>query len=217
MVKPMARANDIAYEYIKKRIISGHFRPAQRLVEAQLASDIKVSRNTIHKALLQLEQERLIVMEKNKGATVLSLNIEEIQEYYEIRKALEVIVVSAATSLMSESELAKLAEILQKMDSLRKSGEFDEYSKCNVQFHNIIYEASNKPVAVDMIHMIKNQLIRFQFRTMMVPGRSDSSFQEHQALYEAIKNRDTEAAANAISRHMNNVSTTIEKYKELFI
>lgn len=213
----MARANEVAYEYIKERIISGHFRPAQRLVEAQLASDIKVSRNTVHKALLQLEQERLIVMETNKGATVLSLDVEEIQEYYEIRKALEVIVVTSATSLMSEAALSKLGDILQKMEQVSQTQEYDEYSKCNVEFHNIIYEASNKPVAVDMIHMIKNQLIRFQFRTMMVPGRSDSSLHEHQELYQAIKNRDTEAAAKAISTHMNNVSKTIEKYKELFI
>ncbi|NBK21459.1 MAG: GntR family transcriptional regulator [Spirochaetia bacterium] len=213
----MARANDIAYEYIKKRIINGHFRPAQRLVEAQLAVDIPVSRNTVHKALLQLEQERLIVMEANKGATVLSLDVEEIQEYYEIRKSLEVIVVSSATSLISEAALAKLHDILLKMKELSAHQNYDEYSKCNVEFHNIIYGSSKKPVAVEMIKMIKNQLIRFQFRTMMVPGRSDSSLQEHEALFEAINNRDKEAAAIAISHHMDNVSKTIEKYKELYI
>ncbi|MGB4405747.1 MAG: GntR family transcriptional regulator [Sphaerochaeta sp.] len=213
----MARANEIAYEYIKKRIINGQFRPAQRLVEAQLAADIPVSRNTVHKALLQLEQERLMVMETNKGATVLSLDVEEIQEYYEIRKSLEVIVVTSATTLISEVALVKLHEILQEMKKLSASGRFDEYSKCNIVFHNIIYESSKKPVAVEMIKMIKNQLIRFQFRTMMVPGRSDSSLQEHEALFEAINNRDKEAAAIAISQHMDNVSATIEKYKELYI
>lgn len=213
----MARANEIAYEYIKKRLLNGQFRPAQRLVEAQLAADIQVSRNTVHKALLQLEQERLIVMETNKGATVLSLDVEEIQEYYEIRKSLEIIVVTSAATLMSNVELAKLHGILQKMKELSATGHYDEYSKCNIEFHNIIYESSKKPVAVEMIKTIKNQLIRFQFRTMMVPGRSDSSLQEHEALFEAIKNRDQEAAANAIARHMDNVSKTIEKYKELFI
>ena len=74
----MIRANQIAYDYIRSRIIDGTFRPAERLVEAQLAQDIGVSRNTVKKVLLQIEQERLITIEDNKGARVLSLSIEEI-------------------------------------------------------------------------------------------------------------------------------------------
>ncbi|MPN61434.1 hypothetical protein SDC9_209171 [bioreactor metagenome] len=67
-----------------------------------------------------------------------------------------------------------------------------------------------------MIKSIKTQLIRFQFRTMLAPGRSDNSILEHQALLDALSKRDEEAASQAITRHIDNVARTIVKYKALF-
>ncbi|MDD3523629.1 MAG: GntR family transcriptional regulator [Candidatus Cloacimonetes bacterium] len=212
----MIRANQIAYEYIRSRIIDGTFRPAQRLVEAQLAQDIGVSRNTVKKVLLQIEQERLITIEDNKGARVLSLSIEEIQEYYEIRRSLEVLVVRAAVRRITDEELMRMRQILVEMVELKKNQDYDNYSKGNRRFHDIIYDASGKTVAVEMIKGIKMQLIRFQFRTMLAPGRSDNSVLEHQALLDALANRDEEAATLAITRHIDNVVDTIVKYKALF-
>jgi DNA-binding GntR family transcriptional regulator len=212
----MIRANQIAYEYIRSRIIDGTFRPAQRLVEAQLAQDIGVSRNTVKKVLLQIEQERLITIEDNKGARVLSLSIEEIQEYYEIRRSLEVLVVRAAVRRITDEELMRMRQILVEMVELKKNQDYDNYSKGNRRFHDIIYDASGKTVAVEMIKGIKMQLIRFQFRTMLAPGRSDNSVLEHQALLDALANGDEEAATLAITRHIDNVVDTIVKYKALF-
>lgn len=212
----MIRANQIAYEYIRSRIIDGTFRPAQRLLEAQLAQDIGVSRNTVKKVLLQIEQERLITIEDNKGARVLSLSIEEIQEYYEIRRCLEVLVIRSAVQRITEQELDHMRQILVEMIELKKNQDYDKYSLCNRRFHEIIYEASGKTIAVDMIKSIKTQLIRFQFRTMLAPGRSDNSVLEHQALLDALSKRDEEAASAAISRHIDNVALTIVKYKALF-
>jgi len=212
----MIRANQIAYEFIRSRILDGTFRPAQRLVESQLATDIGVSRNTVKKVLLQIEQEHLITLEDHKGARVLSPTIEEIQEYYEIRRSLEVLVVRSAVKRISDTDLQKMRTILTKMQELKALNDFDNYSKCNRQFHDIIYEASGRPITVEMIKGIKNQLIRFQFRTMLVPGRSDNSILEHTDLLEALVVRNEEAASEAIARHIDNVASTIVKYKALF-
>jgi DNA-binding GntR family transcriptional regulator len=212
----MIRANQIAYDYIKDRILDGRFRPAQRLVEAQLAEDIGVSRNTVRKALLMIEQERLIIIEDNKGATVLSLDLDQILEYYEIRKYLELIVVGSAASEITDAQLQEMRSILDQMRELSKENSFDSYSKCNRQFHDIIYTASHKPIAVGMIKEIKNQLIHFQIRTIMVPGRADSSLTEHESLLDALQKHDRDAAQKAIALHIDNVSKTIVKFKELY-
>ncbi|MGE4585356.1 MAG: GntR family transcriptional regulator [Sphaerochaeta sp.] len=212
----MIRANQIAYEYIRSRIIDGTFRPAQRLVESQLAQDIGVSRNTVKKVLLQIEQEHLITLEDHKGARVLSPTIEEIQEYYEIRKSLEVLVVRSAVKHITDKDLGRMRSIFSEMLRLKEQQDYDKYSQCNRQFHDIIYEVSGKRIAVDMIKGIKTQLIRFQFRTMLAPGRSDNSVLEHKALLEALTDRDENAASLAIARHIDNVAGTIVKYKALF-
>jgi len=212
----MKKPNQIAYEYIKSRILDGTYRPAERLVESQLAEEIGVSRNTVKKVLLPIEQERLLVIEDNKGAHVLSLTIEEIQEYYEIRKSLEVLVVRAAVDHISEEAIAQMELILNEMEELRANENFDAYSKHNRMFDEIIYEASKKNIAVEMIRGIKTQLTRFQFRTMVAPGRADNSIIEHRALLEGFKARDKDAVTRAIVLHIDNVSETISRFKELF-
>lgn len=212
----MERPNERAYEYIKSRILSGVFHPAERLVEATLASKIGVSRNTVRKALQKLESEKLIVIENNKGASVVALDMSEIQQYYEIRLMLEVMVVKDAAERISDEAISKLEMMYASMQNLSAEKKYDEYSAMNREFHNIIYSSSEKNVAVDMILEIKNQLRRFQIRTMMVPGRSDNSLAEHKKLLDALKAHDPETAAVAISEHIGNVYGTIEKFRLLF-
>lgn len=213
----MVRANQLAYEYIRERIIDGTFRPSQHLVEVQLAEEIGVSRNTIKKVLLQLSEEKLVAIEDNKGASVASLSIDEIQQYYEVRCSLEMIVVRSAASIISDEDLDLLKSLYAEMLILKDNDDIDAYSAHNRMFHDVIYRASDKKIAVDMIRGIKNQMIRFQFRTMVVPGRADNSIKEHKALLEAMINHDPDAAVSAIQAHLVNVSATIVKYKSLFI
>lgn len=212
----MERANEIAYDYIQKGIMSGKFLPAQRLVESQLSEEIGVSRNTIRKALQKLESEKLVCIEANKGATVASLDFDQIQQYYEIRSVLEAIVIKSAAKHITDKQLADMEKILADMDALRKEKKYDDYSKNNLRFHSIIYKASGKSVAVSMILEIKKQLRRFQIKTMMVPGRSDESWREHNALLAALKQRDADMASAVIVTHIDNVLKTILDYKNLF-
>ncbi|WMJ83689.1 GntR family transcriptional regulator [Oscillospiraceae bacterium LTW-04] len=212
----MVRANEIAYAYIKARILDGTFRPAQRLVEAQLVEDIGVSRNTIKKALMLLSREGLVTIEDNKGATIRSLDLEEVAQYYEIRIALEKIVVQHAAKNITESDLDEMASLLDKMKSLSAVKDFDTYSECNRQFHNIIYVAARKPIIADIIQNIKTQLKRFQIKTMLVPGRADRSLEEHEAILNALRNHDAVVAEKVIVTHVSHVVETITEYKNLF-
>jgi len=212
----MQRASEKAYDYIKEKILNGSFHPAQRLVETQLASEIAVSRNSVRKALQQLEKDRLIAIEANKGAKVISLDINHILQYYEIRIALECIIVRAAAANITEAQLAQLAETYDIMKDLCEKQDYVNYSKNNIAFHNLIYTASRKPVIAAMISEIKMQLSRYQIKTMLVPGRAKESLVEHRALLDALRARDAERAVESITIHLSNVSDTLEKYIKIF-
>ncbi len=212
----MQRASEKAYDYIKEKILNGSFHPAQRLVETQLASEIAVSRNSVRKALQQLEKDRLIAIETNKGAKVISLDINHILQYFEIRIALECVIMKAAAANITDAELARLTEAYDIMRELCERQDYVSYSKNNIAFHNIIYAASRKPVIAAMISEIKTQLSRYQIKTMLVPGRAKESLAEHKALLDALRARDTEKAVESITIHLSNVSETLEKYIKIF-
>lgn len=212
----MIRPNEKAYEYIKSRIIDGTLRPAQHLPEIQLSEEIRVSRNTIKNTLLKLSEEKLVVIENNRGAYVASLTVDEIVQYYEIRLHLEEIAIVSAAANITDDQLKQLRSVLDKMIELKEKKDFAEYSRHNKLFHNIIYDASKKTVAVGMIREIKNQLARFQLRTIMVPGRAENSVEEHRALVDALAAHDEKAAVEAIKVHVGHVLETIYEYKVLF-
>jgi DNA-binding GntR family transcriptional regulator len=190
--------------------------PSQKLVESELSELIGVSRNTIKKALLKLEQENLVSLEENKGATIKSFTLDEIINYLEIREVLEGLIAKSAALNISDAKLLQLEETVEKMKEHLEMNRFDEYSKCNHLFHNIIYESSTNIQAVDMVNKIKTQLQRLRIKTILVPGRTKESFKEHQKILNALNARDEKWAEDAVKYHVSNVRKTIvENYSFL--
>lgn len=213
----MSTSIDIAYSFLKERILDGTYRPSQKLTEIQLSEEIGVSRNTVIKALLKLEQENLVTIEKNKGATIKSFTLFEVLNYLDIRRALEGLMIRSAVHHIGEGEIARLGEILRQMKKALENGLFDDYSRLNKEFHTILYAASLNQPAVDLIQMIKTQLNRLHFRTILIPGRNTDSYYEHEQIYEAVSNRDEEAAASAIMAHVGNIRAVIESNYQYLI
>jgi len=208
---------DTAYDYIKTRILDGTFRPSQKITEQQLSEEIGVSRNTVIKALLKLEQENLVTIEKNKGASVKSFTKQEVLNYIEIREMLEGLAIRSAVHNLSEEALERLGEIVKEMGECIRNGMLDGYSQLNREFHDIIYAASQNQQAVEMIKMIKTQLNRFHFKTILVPGRNQESFSEHERIFEALRRRSEDEAEAAIRKHVANLRKTIDQNYEYLI
>ncbi|GAE35025.1 GntR family transcriptional regulator [Halalkalibacter akibai] len=207
----MSRPMEIAYQFIKGKILEGTYKPSQKVTETELAETIGVSRNTIKKALLKLEQENLVNIENNKGAFIKSFTLEEVVNYLEIREVLEGLVARTAAVNITDTELEKMKDTLSMMGEHLANNRYDAYSSLNKDFHNIIYEASRNTQAVDMINVIKNQLLRYHFRTILVPGRNLSSYEEHQNIYKAFEERNGEEAEKYIRIHIANVRKTVEE------
>ncbi|PGV52466.1 GntR family transcriptional regulator [Bacillus sp. AFS037270] len=213
----MSRPTEVAYQFIRQKIMDGTFMPSQKLVESELSELIGVSRNTIKKALLKLEQENLVSLEENKGATIKSFTLDEIINYLEIREVLEGLIAKSAALNISDAKLLQLEETLEKMKEHLDNNRFDEYSKCNHLFHNIIYESSTNSQAVDMVNKIKTQLQRLRFKTILVPGRTQESFKEHQKILNALKEKDAKWAEDAVKFHVSNVRQTIVEHYSFLV
>lgn len=207
----MSKQTDTAYQYIKQRILEGSYKPAQKLNESELAEAIGVSRNTAKKALLSLQQENLVRIEDNKGAFVKSYTLEEVKNYLEIREVLEGLVARKAAANISDEELNELERILAWMLLCIQENRLDDYSASNQEFHKVIYTTSKNEEAVEMINIIRTQLIRYHFRTILVPGRTQASYQDHLKILETLKARDGKLAEEAVRNHIANVRITIEK------
>lgn len=213
----MSKQTEAAYHYIKQRIIDGSYMPYQKLTEAHLAETIGVSRNTIKKALLKLEQEKLVTIEENKGASIKSFTLEEVMNYLDIRAVLEGLVAKSIAKNISSTELEKMNIILQEMAIRLEDKKYDEYADLNKDFHSVIYKATKNNQAVELLDMIKTQLKRFQFRIILVQGRVQESYKEHIKVYEALAAHNELEAEEALKNHVFNIRRTISENYHLFL
>jgi len=213
----MANQTIKVYESIKSKIHKGEYSPAESLKEQELADQYGVSRSTIKKALLLLEKEGLVTIEINKGAKVRSYSLEEVLEYLELRAHLEGFIIRKAVPVITEEQIKIMEDTLKVMKMYYESNELIEYSQHNLVFHQVIYDACPNRTAVDVITNLKNQMRKYNTKTILIPGRSSKSYAEHSAILDAVKNRDEELAEVLMVRHINNVRRTFkENYSLLF-
>lgn len=203
------------YKDLKARITEGDVSPSEQLVEVDLAQKYGVSRNTVKKALLMLEKEDLIVIEPNKGAKVRSYSVSEVLDYLEIRSVLEGLIAGLTAPMISEEKIEQMKETLELMRQKKEARDLLAYSQGNRAFHQIIYDACPNRELAEMTITLKNQLSKYNIKTILVPGRDAESFAEHAAILEAFQTRDGGQAELLMRRHISNVRETVSKFHKL--
>ena len=213
----MANTNQttMVYEKLRERIERGYYSPAESLPEIELAAEYSVSRNTIKKALLMLEKDSLVVIEQNKGAKVRSYSKSEIMDFLELRAELEGFIVRLAVPKFTEKDVQKLESLISEMKKKREAADLLGYSAINQEFHALIYDICPNKMATDLLIKLKNQMRKYNAKTILVPGRDARSFEEHNMILEAIQKQDASAAEECMRSHVGNGRKTFEEYYAL--
>jgi DNA-binding GntR family transcriptional regulator len=213
----VGRQSVTVYEDLKGKIERGEYSPGESLPETELASGYGVSRNTVKKVLLMLERDSLVSVELNKTAKVRSYSLQEVLDFLELRCVMEGFIARLAAGAIGDAELARLREILDAMGGFKARGDLVSYSRHNLLFHGVVYGACPNATAVSLLTALKQRMAKYNMKTILVPGRSDSSLSEHASIYEALKNRNGDLAELFMRRHIENVRAAFrENYRLLF-
>lgn len=205
------------YESLKKKIEAGSLSPSENLREVELANQYKVSRNTIKKALLMLERDTLVTIEQNKGAKVRSYSLDEVLDFLELRSVLEGFIIRLSCAVLSETDIENMKRILDTMRVLKDRQELVSYSQHNQKFHQVIYDACPNKTATNLLMNLKNQMKKYNTKTILIPKRSDQSFGEHEAIFEAVKNGDCQGAESLMITHIMNVRKVFQENYQLLL
>jgi DNA-binding GntR family transcriptional regulator len=207
--------DDSAYEQIKQKILDGQYAPAQRLIETNLSQELGVSRHKVRAALDRLHLDGLIHIEPNRGATVMSLELPEVLDILRAREVLEAGVTHLAAEQIEASQIDRLEECLHTMREALNIGEYEQYSATNKLFHQIIYEASGNETMPQLINGLRQRLARLQLRSILIPGRTEQSIGEHEAIFQALQTHDAMAADQAARAHMRGLRVAIDRAWQL--
>jgi DNA-binding GntR family transcriptional regulator len=133
--------------------------------------------------------------------------VEDLREIYEIRRRLESMAVGHAVARLTASDLEALTELSREMEAAVARKEAERYVGLNYQFHMTLYEASRCKRLFKLINGLWSGIP--PLAPMAVRGQLAQSFREHQALLDALKQRDRQAAEEAILAHISNAERSL--------
>jgi DNA-binding GntR family transcriptional regulator len=202
-------ATDQAYDRLREQLTQGQLLPGQRLVEADLVDELGVSRAVVRSVLSRLAHEGLLEKEPNRGARVRRVSEAEAVEITEARSVLEALAARYAAERATAEDVDAMRTLLAEMKDLLAAGDLLAYSDCNSRLHGLVVAASRHGTAQQLIANLRAQMVRFQYRTILVPGRAAQSLSEHTALVDAVSAHDPEAAEAAMRAHLAHVSSNL--------
>jgi DNA-binding GntR family transcriptional regulator len=189
-------------EALRNAIITGRYEPGERLVEAALSEELGTSRGPVREALRQLEHEGLVMSFPYRGAVVLGVSDEEVQEVLiPIRLTLERFSFSKALEVMTDADVAELAKQVWVMDEAAKAGDLLRSVEADLAFHEIVITASGHTHTAQVWRSIWPRIRAYFFRYGRRRDLREIA-EEHRELLEAVQSRDPALVLDVLERHI---------------
>ncbi|PLR76103.1 GntR family transcriptional regulator [Bacillus sp. V3-13] len=229
-IKPKKIYEEVA-EAIHEMIRQGQLKPGDRLDSVQqLSENFQVGRSAIREALSALRAMGLVEMRQGEGtyvkefeadqinfplSTAILMNKEDVAHLLGVRKILEAGAVAAAAVKRTNEDLAALSQALDEMKKAHGNEELGE--KADLEFHLALAAASQNPLLASLMSHVSGLMVETMKETRRLwlfsrQTTTEQLYNEHLAIFEAVKNRQEDEARNALLAHLNNVETILGKY-----
>jgi DNA-binding GntR family transcriptional regulator len=188
---------------LRRMILTGKWRPGDRIVETRIAKQLGIGQPTVREALGKLEEAGLVVRSPNCGCTVTQLTEKEYGDVFRVRMELE----SLAVELAAESEdVAKkkvLGGALKQLKEAAESGAVEEFYSRDLEFHQEIWSLADNRFLERALSQLVVPLFAFVTIKLLEHGHLDlpANVREHEKLVRAILDSD-KARAKAIAEQV---------------
>ena len=197
----MRRAETLR-DQLEQDIVTGHFRPGDRLDEQSLADRFGVSRTPIREALMQLASIGMVELHARRGAFVVSLSLKEVVERFETMASLEGMCGALAARRITDEQRSRLLEAHRACAEEAKNGASDAYYYANERFHDAIYEACHNAYLSEQARQLHNRLKPYRRLQLRARHRVAHSLNEHQNIVDAILAGDSARAEQCLRDHI---------------
>ncbi|MCU1620492.1 MAG: Transcriptional regulator, GntR family [Modestobacter sp.] len=193
------------------RIVHGHYRPGERIVELQLAKELGTSQSPIREALRDLAAIGIVTIHPRRGARVRLPSGKELADVSIVRSEVDALAARLAAELITDTDLAALEALVEEMLTRLDEGNFPAVTEADARFHQIIAQASRNHAlerAFDQLAPVARTFI-----TLTLPGVDVHAIVlEHRTILAALRNREASGAAQAARTHQLNVSELLQAH-----
>ena len=193
---------EIAYEVLKKAIITGEIPAGERIVETDYADRLHISRTPLREALRKLERDGLVEYVMRRGVIVHAFTTEDVEQIYTIRNCLEMLTLPDIIEKATPEDIAHLRELLAKMDELNAKNDVEALSPVAREFHTAITAISGKNRLLRVIEGQDEYIRRFSAMAIKQEDRRNEANEEHHRLVDLIEQKDLPAFEALMKQHI---------------
>lgn len=197
------------FKILREDILNGKYKENEELKEVAIGNELGVSRTPVREAFRQLELEGLLTIIPNKGAYVTGISPKDVHDIYMIRSSLEGMCAKLATENITNEQLEELEENVYLATFHASKGHMDQMTELDNRFHHILYEACGSKMLQNLLQDYHQYVIRIRKKTLTTQ-RGVASNEEHRAIMEAIKAKDSLKAEELANRHIVNAYENIK-------
>ena len=197
-----------AFRYIRDEIVRGKLDRRRHLTEGYFAKRFGISKSPVREALNNLESEGLITIVPRRGAFVVELSVQDIEEIFELREALESLVVKDA--VLNEKILARMRAAVTSAKHYLEEDDKTNYIRADAAYHSTLAEASSNSRLKKILENMRNQMLIVRSRTFELS--SHTSVTQHLQILEALEQGKRDLAANLMVEHIRTVRARLVDY-----
>lgn len=192
------------FEALRQYIITGELQPNQRLVEADIAKKLGVSRTPVREALKRLEFTGYVCTSTSKGLVVTpEYSASQIRSLYEIREVLEVGAIKLACERATEEQINKAeGYYIKGAEAFCNGDDIDRCIELYCCFHEELYSACGNEQLVSLVRAFRYRYI--DRRLARVYTRKDwrTQITHHSQILNAVRKRNVRLAEKALQKHL---------------
>lgn len=214
---------DLSYEtlreqvlvILRKRILSGVYKPGERMKELAIAKELNISRGPVREALRQIEQEGLVSYVRNKGCTVKTITPKEIFEIYLVRGALEILAVKISIDNIDDSVIKELEICSDRMGAMSEENNLYGIVENDEEFHSILVRQAGVKLLYETWKSFEgsNAAVYYtMYDSNIIPV---SVKDNHLIIVQALKEKDLDKACSLIQEHYMIASEDLYNHKKI--
>lgn len=192
----------IAYRSLHRALISGDLQPGSIYKEKDLAGMLNISRTPVREALLELSAKGLVSFLPRKGIQITQFELRDLNESFELRKALELMAIEKAALKITQKDLDEINATVEKQKESAKAGDQLAFLHYDRTFHALLTEITDNRRLVSSLEAIRDVIQLMGAHALAAPGRFDEVITEHEGVVKALSEKAPEEARQKMAFHL---------------
>jgi DNA-binding GntR family transcriptional regulator len=218
VIVPPNSISDQIYEVLKEHILLGEITPGERIIESNIAEELKTSRTPVREAFQRLVQDGLAERVPQGGVRATIITPRMVKEIFGIRAVLEVYAVELACDQIDTETIRKLKELARQARQLLSSPEANypegliRLWKINTSFHETIYRAAGSEHLLKFVDQLNSLVRRFRFLSMR--KTRIRAWDQHELIIKYLEDKDKAMLGELIKAHIEEAASDTLKALE---